>query len=118
MWRLPDVYSGNLDNWLQPESVGGSGLPLRPGLAPQPNECQNNEPCLKFIRATTTGVNNAHFRTILYSHNEADLSDRVCEVYTRQEDIFAGGNNNRWIFNSNRKLYDMYIIPMPGGVGQ
>lgn len=121
VWRLPSVYGGNLNNWFD-AARDNQFHQLNPAIArPDPDdECKNpNEPCLKFTKST-----GGSFMIILYAANETNLTDDVCQVYTAPENNFSSGgvggaligfiqaNSNRWIFNSQRVLYDMFIIPM------
>lgn len=113
LYKLPTQYAGNLNNWLE-ERPEGDGQRLDPNVAPGAQECRNPaKPCLKYTR--NLGAGPGGFRIILYGGNEVDFSDDACQVYTCDENNFGEfvSNNNRWIFNSNRKPYNMYIIPMP-----
>lgn len=120
-YRLPDEYddvsglirsvAGNVDNR------------LNRNLAPAATECNTPNDCLKSTKSV-----NGSYRVILYAGNEENWSNEACQMYTCQEnnfrdltgavggflgDVFAPINSNRWIYNSQRKLYDMYVIPMP-----
>ena len=105
LYHLPDLYGGSLNYFIKTRYL------LNPNTTPLPEECDTSKECLKFIRSPRTGA----FRTVLYSEDENGFRDNVCQVYTCQENNFGEfvSNNNRWIFNSRRKVYDMFIIPMP-----
>lgn len=117
IWGIPAKYS-NLNNWLKmpsdddPANEQGQGRLLNNLINPDASavQCRSNVPCLK--RITRDGTN-AFFRAIIYSANEADFSADTCKHYTCQQDNFDPGNNNRWIFLSDRTVYDVYVIPMP-----
>ncbi len=104
-YHLPANYYGNVNKWIKEQ-----GNPNPQNAIPGEDECSDSDTCLKSIEREA-----GSYRVILYGGNETNWEKEVCQQYTCQQNNFGQANTaNRWIFNNSRKVYDMYIIPMPG----
>ncbi len=112
IWSLPGAYGGDLNKWF--DNVRGDVTDqshwLTRDVEPIANECADPwPPCLSFTRS------NGNFRLILYTWDQFNEADHICQVYTDQENNFSDAtpNRKRWVFNGGRTFYDVMIIPMP-----